>query len=243
MRQLLPTAFDEVDPYDAYRPGDPHAPLLRVNMVASVDGAATDEEGRTGRLGGTGDHEIFRALRALADAILVGAGTVRVEGYGPHRLSARLRERRVADGRPRAAPIVVVSRSLDIDFTTPMFTEAEVATVVLTCSAAPADRRRAAERAGRVVVAGDDAVDPVHGVAALREELGLASLLCEGGPVLNDSLFDAGLVDELCLTLSPRLIGRGPRILGNLARPGDLELIGLYEQDSELYTRYAVVPS
>lgn len=240
MRRLLPTGLADVDPYVAYRSDDPSAPLLRVNMVASVDGAATDEEGRTGGLGNRGDHDLFRALRALADAIVVGAGTARAEGYGPHRLRGDLRERRAADGRPAAAPVVVVSRSLDLDFASPLFVEAEVPTVVATCEAAPADRREAAARAGELLVAGGQEVDLAAMVARLRRDFGLASLLCEGGPTLNEALFDAGCVDELCLTLTPRLIGAGPRILRGLARTRDVRLLALHEQDGELYARYAV---
>lgn len=238
MRQLLPTPSGPVAPYDIYRPEDPAAPLLRVNMVASVDGAATDEHGRTRELGRRGDHDVFRALRALADAIVVGAGTVRAERYGPHRLDTDLRERRAADGRSDPAPIVVVSRSLDLDFSTPLFTEAAVPTVVVTCDAAPHDRVLAAQRAGRVLVAGEAQVDMTLAVARLRDDLELPCLLCEGGPTLNEALFSAGLVNELCLTLTPRLIGAGPRILHGLANPAELDLIGLSEEDGELYARY-----
>ena len=240
MRQLLPVPAHDVTAYEAYRPADPFAPFLRVNMVASVDGAATDEHGRTGELGGDGDHELFRALRALADAIVVGAGTVRAEGYGPHRMPARLRELRAADGRPDPAPIVVVSRSLDLDFGAPLFAEAATATVVVTCEAAPAQRRRLAAQAGRLLVAGDEQVDVAAAVEGLRTELGLGCLLCEGGPTLNDALFAAGVVDELCLTVTPRLVGAGRRILHELPRPEGVALVALYEQDGELYTRYAV---
>lgn len=240
MDQLLPERLSDVDPYELYRTPEADAALLRVHMVASVDGAATDEHGRTGALGGQADTEIFRTLRALADAILVGAGTVRVEGYGPHRLRADLRERREADGRSAPAPIVVVSRSLELDYAAPLFTEAEVPTVVLTCAASPKGRRRQAERAGRVVVVGEEEVDLVAGLARLRTDHGLAHVVCEGGPTLNVPLFTAGLVDELCMTFTPRLIGEGPRILHELDRPRVLDLMSLCEEDGELYARYAV---
>ncbi|HVM14123.1 MAG TPA: dihydrofolate reductase family protein [Egibacteraceae bacterium] len=240
MDQLLPERLRDVDPYELYRIPEADAASLRVHMVASVDGAATDEHGRTGALGGQADTEIFRVLRALADGILVGAGTVRVEGYGPHRLRADLRERREADGRSAPAPIVVVSRSLELDYAAPLFTEADVPTVVLTCAASPTGRRREAERAGRVVVAGEEEVDLVAGLARLRTDHGLAHVVCEGGPTLNVPLFTAGLVDELCITFTPRLIGEGPRILHELDRPRGLDLMSLCEEDGELYARYAV---
>ena len=241
MRQLLPEPLPDVDPYDAYRPPDPLAPLVRVNMVASVDGAATDERGHSGGLSGAGDQEVFRTLRALADVIVVGAQTVRVEGYGPHRLRADLRARRAADGRPDPAPIVVVSRSLELDLAAPLFTEAAVRTIVLTCEAAPADRIRAARRVALVLLAGDKTVDMGAGIAQLREGLGTMHVLCEGGPTLNVSLFGAGLVDEICLTLSPRLMGAGPRILHELDHPRNVRLAGLCEDSGELYARYTLV--
>lgn len=240
MRRLLPAPTEPVDPYDAYRvPAG--QPFLRVNMVSSADGAATDERGRSGGLTGEGDQELFRTLRALADGIVIGAGTVRIEGYGPHRLRADLAERRRADGRTEPAPIVVVTRSLDLDFTAPLFTEAAVPTVVLTCDASPAGRRADAAKAARVLVAGDHEVDLAEGLRLLREELGLSHLLCEGGPTLNVPLFSADLVDELCLTLSPLLVGgSGPRILPALLGTRHLELSQLCEQDAELYLRYAL---
>lgn len=241
MRQLLPERVDDVDGYEAYRLADPEVPHLRLNMVASVDGSATDNQGRSAGLGGPGDEELFRTLRALADGIVVGAGTVRAEGYGPHRVRSDLAARRRRDGRPAPAAFVVVSRSLDVDLEAPLFTEAVTPTIVLSCEAAPAARLRAAGETARVVVAGGDDVDLAAGVARLRSEHGLTHLLCEGGPTLNKGLFAADVVDELCLTLTPRLVGGpGPRIVRDLAEPRAATLAALFEQDGELYARYRV---
>ena len=240
MRRLLPEPAADVDPYEAYGLGDV-ASHLRLNMVLSADGRATDREGRSAGLGGAGDKEIFRALRALSDGILVGAGTVRTEGYGPHRMREDLRERRVADARPLPAPIVVVSRSLELPFDAPLFTEAETPTIVLTCEAAPADGRQAAARAGILLIAGDDEIDLPLGIATLGERFGLCNLLCEGGPTLNAPLLEAGLVDELCLTLSPVLVGAdAPGLVSDLSRGRELTLEQVLEHDGELYLRYAV---
>lgn len=240
MRQLLPEPSDELDVYEAYRPADPRALLVRVNMIVSVDGSATDEHGRSGGLSGPGDQELFRTLRALADVILVGAETVRVEGYGPHRVRADLAARRAAAGRPGPAPVVVVSRSLALDLDAPLFTEAVEPTIVLTCEAAPHDRVRAVREVGRVLVAGRAEVDVVAGLALLQRDLGLRHVLCEGGPTLNESLFRAGAVDELCLTLSPRLVGEGPSLLPGLGRPAACRLLQACENDGELYLRYGM---
>lgn len=241
MRRLLPAPATEVDAYDAARP-DRDGPLLRVNFVVSTDGAAVDEDGHSGGLGGPGDRELFRALRAHADGILVGAGTARAEGYGPHRLRADLAARRAADGRPGPAAVVLVSRSLSVDFGDELFTTAATPTIVVTCAAGPAEGRAAAERAGALVVAGEDEVDLPLAVRLLRERHGLDHLLCEGGPRLVEGVLGAGLADELCLTLAPVVVGGdGPRLVRDLPARVALDLATVHEQDGELFLRYAVI--
>jgi riboflavin biosynthesis pyrimidine reductase len=239
VRQLLPTSRDDVDPYEAYRPAQDA--IVRLNMIASVDGAATDPEGRAGGLAGEGDRELFRTLRALADCILVGAETVRVEGYGPHRVRSDLRERRRADGRDAPAAIAIVTRSVALDFDAPLFTEAVTPTVVVTCEAADRERLAAARRAGRVLIAGDTAVDLSEALRLLRGEYGYAHVLSEGGPRVGAELIALGLLDELCLTIGPRLVGdAGPQIVTGLQRRVDLDLAAAYEQAGELFLRYTV---
>jgi riboflavin biosynthesis pyrimidine reductase len=238
VRRLLPDPADPVDPYEALRP--PPGPWVRVDFVTSVDGTVTDAEGRSGGLGGPGDKVVFSALRAHADVVLVGAGTARAEGYGPHRPTAANRARRRADGRAETAAIAVVSGSLELDPDAPLFTQAQVPTVVVTHAAAPADRRAALERAGRVLVAGRDRVDLGEALRGLRA-LGLASVVCEGGPVLAGTLFTAGLADELCLTLAPTVTGRGgPRLVERLEKEVPMALSRVLEQDNELYLGYEV---
>ncbi len=243
MRQLLPFPADDVAPYDVYDDDQPTR-LVRINMVASVDGRITDAEGRAGGLGGDGDFEVFRALRALADGILVGAGTARIEGYGPHRLPKALAERRRRDGRDAPAAVIVVSRSLDLDERSRLFVEAVTPTIVLTCASSPKDRRDALAEVGRVIVAGDDRVDLADGLAQLADDHGIARVVCEGGPVLNTAVLQAGLADELCLTLAPQVAGtEGPGIIVPPVPPvppARLRLRGACEQDGELYLRYAV---
>jgi riboflavin-specific deaminase-like protein len=241
MRQLLPFPAEDITPYEVYRPDEGTDRFLRVNMVSSVDGRATDPSGVTAQLGGEGDHELFRALRALADGILVGAGTVRREGYGPHRVRADLATLRRRDGRARPAAIIIVSGALDLDPGSRVFAEAATPTIVVTHAAAPADRRRRLAGVARVVVAGTVEVDLVDALDQLASDHGITHVLCEGGPTLNRSLLRAGLVDELCLTLAPVMFGTGmDGIVRPVAPTARMELLGLCEHDSELYARYGV---
>jgi riboflavin biosynthesis pyrimidine reductase len=224
VRQLLPEPRDPVDPLEVYGDLPPAGarPGVRLNMIASVDGATT-VAGRSGGLGGAADQALFATLRELADVVLVAAGTVRAEGYGP-----------------AAVPIAVVTRSLRLDWERPFFTAQRARPIVVTVASAPdAARRRAAEVAD-LVVAGERDVDLRLALEALAER-GFRAVLCEGGPTLNAQLAAAGLVEELCLTLSPQLVGGdSKRVLGGptLPAPLGLRLASLCEQDGYLFLRY-----
>ncbi|CAN5777973.1 pyrimidine reductase family protein [soil metagenome] len=212
-----------------------------MNMVSSIDGRVTDGDGRSGGLGGDGDWEVYRALRALADGVLVGAGTARTEGYGPHRLTAELAALRRDDGRPGPAAIIVVSRSLDLDPSTRLFAEAKTPTIVVTCKASMARIDDALAEAAQIVVAGDDEVDLADGLRQLDERFGISRIVCEGGPVLNTAMLAAGLVDELCITIAPLVTGGdGPGIVAPPAVATGLDLRSVCEQDGEMYIRYGV---
>ncbi|HET6794073.1 MAG TPA: pyrimidine reductase family protein [Acidimicrobiales bacterium] len=244
MRALLPRAADDVDLVTAYAlpPTLPERrPFVRCNMISSLDGAVTIA-GRSGMLGGPGDRRVFAVLRSLADVVLVGAVTARAESYGPVRLDADLVGRRRAEGRPDVPPIAVVTRSCNFDWSAPFFTEAtERPLVVTTEDAEPGGLARAAEVA-QVVVSGRRQVDLGLALARLHES-GHRTVLVEGGPGINAQLVRGGLVDELCLTLAPRLVaGRGPRILSGdeLDRPLDLEVLHLLEEDDFLFYRLLV---
>jgi riboflavin biosynthesis pyrimidine reductase len=240
MRQLLPLPIDDVSADDVYRVEQPTS-FVRINMVSSVDGRVTGDDGLSGDLGGDGDFQVYRALRALADGVLVGAGTARAEGYGPHRLPAELAAPRRADGRPAPAAIIVVSRSLDQDPSTPQFAEAVTPTNVLTSAASEPTAGANLRQRARLVVAGDDDVDLAAGLRTLADEHGIAHVICEGGPSLNTALLATGLTDELCLTLAPVLTGSSGRgIVSPPAAGATLDLRSLCEQDGELYARDAV---
>ncbi|MDO0925171.1 pyrimidine reductase family protein [Streptomyces sp. TG1A-8] len=220
--------------------GDPR-PWLRANMVSSLDGAA-QHEGRSQPISSAADMRIFGTLRALADVVLVGAETVRQEGYRPARARAEFAAARAAAGQAPVPAVAIVSAGLELDFSLPLFTSPLVPTLVLTGAAADPDRVAAAERAGaRVVVAGaGGTVDPARAVDALAA-LGHTRLLTEGGPRLLGQLVAARVLDELCLTVSPMLtagdaqrIARGPSV----AVPHRFALVSLLEEDGFLFSRY-----
>jgi riboflavin biosynthesis pyrimidine reductase len=208
VRMIFPSAGDELDLLglaEAY--AYPRERWLRVNFVSSADGAAA-VDGLSGGLSAASDKQVFGILRVLADVILVGSGTARAENYKPARRRDSLAPLRA--GRPAAAPIAVVTRTLVLDLASPLFTGAapDSRTIVITCASSDAGLRAEAAKVADVIVAGDETVD----LAAAKAELagrGLGRVLCEGGPHLFGDLAAAGLVNELCLSLSPTLAGPG----------------------------------
>lgn len=242
VRSLLPPADGEVDLAAAYAPAVPAgATFVRANMISSVDGAIA-VHGRSGLLGGPADRRVFHVLRSLADVVLVGAGTARTEGYGPVRCSDDVRAARRERGQAAVPPVAVVTRSGVLDWTSPFFTEAEARPIVFLGADADPGARRRAEEVADVVVAGDAGVEVGRVIGHLRDA-GLRSVLLEGGPGLNAEVVAAGLLDELCLTLAPRLVGgTGPRVLSGdeLGSALDLSLRQLLEEDGFLFARLAV---
>ncbi|MEZ7003377.1 pyrimidine reductase family protein [Streptomyces sp. AD55] len=217
------------------------AAWLRANMVTTLDGAG-QHDGRSQPISSAADMRVFGTLRALADVVIAGAETVRQEGYRPARARAEFAERRRAAGQGPAPAIAVVSAGLELDFTLPLFTSPLTPTLVLTGAAAAPGRIAAAERAGaRVVIAGDGVgVDPARAVAALAG-LGHTRLLTEGGPRLLGQFVAAGVLDELCLTVSPLLTaGDAQRIAGGPAVrvPQRFALASLLEEEGFLFSRY-----
>ena len=199
-----PTPLDDAALTALY---EPTGPGLRVNFVTSVDGAV-EVEGLSKGLQNPADNRVFTLLRQFPDALLVGAGTLRQEGYGPVRLDGSRRAWRTGRGLDPYPRLVVASRRLDLDPTHLALAEAPVRPVILTCAAAPPDLRRSLATVADVLVYGDDEVDLGAAVAGLQAR-GMARLLSEGGPHLMGSLTAADLVDEVCLTVSPLLAGPG----------------------------------
>jgi riboflavin biosynthesis pyrimidine reductase len=243
MRVLLPGPADEVDVHAFYAVDWVEVGGLRVNFIASVDGAAS-AAGKSAGLQTPGDNLIFAALRDLADVVVAGAGTVTTEGYRAITVPEPRRSIRRAYGLRDALPTAVVSRALRLDPSASLFVDArgESRTIVLTCEAAPGERRAALERVADVVICGGQAVEPASARAAL-EERGHFRILSEGGPTSFADLVAGGVVDELCLSVSPLLVGPGPaRVTAGMAweLPAGLRLTGLLEEDGALFLRYRV---
>ncbi len=187
--------------FAAYALPDRTQPRVRVNMISSADGAGTFS-GRSGGLGGPTDRSLLHVLRTMADCVVVGAGTVRTEGYGGLGLSdedvAWRRERELPD-HPQLA---VVTNRLDLSPDDEVFSRADMTPIIATNAAAPLERMTSLCGIADVTICGDDKVD----VPTLVEDLverELPQILCEGGPHLFGSLLEADLVDEVCVTLSP----------------------------------------
>jgi len=238
LRQLLPVVADDPDLVQLY--AYPDGRWLRANMVSTADGASS-LNGVTKGISSDTDRRVVALLRTLCDVILVGASTARQEKYKP----ARPRElwSRLRDGRPPTPPIAVVTRRLDLDPDSPLIAGAppHARTIVITTARAPAGRRAEMARHADVVVAGDEAVDPKTAVDALAAR-GHRRMLAEGGPYLLAQLLEAGLLDELCLTVAPLMAGpAAPRIVDGppAARPPlPLTLAHVLVEDGFLLTRY-----
>ncbi|NUR86741.1 MAG: pyrimidine reductase family protein [Nonomuraea sp.] len=234
MRRIYPDIQDNPDIPQAYAYPEGR-PWLRLNMVSSADGAAW-LKGRSGGLSSKGDKRIFGILRGLSDVIVAGAATVRTEGYGP--VEPRASWSSIRAGRPDVPPIAVITRSLDLDLDGALFTDATSRTIVITCEAAPAERRKLAARRSDLIVAGEEGVDMRVAVRELHER-GLTRVLCEGGPRVNAQLSADDLIDELCLSVSPMLVAGGAaRILNGVAAQVPLDLRQVLEEEGVLFCRY-----
>lgn len=209
---------------------------VRVNFVSSIDGAAT-HDGLSGALSTPGDERYFELLRRVCDVVLVGAGTVRAEGYGPMRVSAASARWRTERGMPEHPVFAIVSGSLDLDPRSRVFTEAPVRpTVITTARATHPDRF--ADVADVLIAGSGESIAPGVAVAGLHDR-GLASILCEGGPSLFAAMLAADVVDELCLTVSPSLeAGAAPRITSGPAAPHGMRLTQVHKSGDTLLLRY-----
>jgi riboflavin-specific deaminase-like protein len=239
MRRLLPdpgptTVSEQLETYRPWEEAREDRPLVAMNFVATVDGRATIE-GRSGPIGSDADTEMLAKLRTRFDALMIGAGTMRVERYGRLVTKPETRERRERDGLPPEPLMVLVSGRLDLPWDAPLFSEGGEVLIFTSSEAEPPETASSVE-----VVRHPGAVDLAEAVRYLRRERGVRALLSEGGPHLHEQMQADGLVDDLFLTIAPKLSGgEAPRILeGPLPAVMDLELAWLLERDGELFARY-----
>lgn len=184
-----------------YAVNDRGGQSVRVNFVASIDGAATDH-GLSAGLSSQPDRRVFNLLRRLSDVILVGAGTVRAEGYGAMQLDQASVRLRRASGLTDQPVFAIVSGTLALDPESTVFTNARVKVVVVTVGTSSHVKKAALSRVADVVVCGEETLDVSVMLDAFAKR-GLRQVLCEGGPTLFGTLLCADRVDELCLTISP----------------------------------------
>ncbi|MBE1546483.1 riboflavin biosynthesis pyrimidine reductase [Mycobacterium sp. OAS707] len=215
---------------------------VRGNMIASLDGGATDD-GKAGGLAGAGDRAVFSLMRHAADVILVGASTVRIENYSGAQLPVAARQERQHRGQAEVPPIAIVTRSGNIDPNALLFTRTEVPPLILTTSRFHDDARRRLGSVAEVVDASGREPESVDNATVLKilAERGLYRVLTEGGPLLLGSLIEEGLLDELCLTVAPILVGGGSKRI--VTGMGSVHTTMrrthlLTDDDGYLYSRY-----
>jgi riboflavin biosynthesis pyrimidine reductase len=215
---------------------------VRGNMITSLDGGAADD-GKSGGLAGPGDRAVFVQMREAADVVLVGATTVRVENYSGAQLSVGARQERQRRGQAEVPPIAIVTRSGDLDPAALVFTRTEVPPLILTCTRSLDDTHSRLGSVADVIDASGpdpDSVDPASALRVLAERK-LFRVLSEGGPSLLGLLIENGLLDELCLTAAPILVGGAARRI--VTGPGQVHTRMrrthvLTDDDGYLYTRY-----
>lgn len=223
MRRLIPdpgpiTVSEQLEAYRPWEEAGEEQPRVGMNFAATVDGRATID-GRSGQIGSKTDTEMLVGLRTRFEAVMIGAGTMRVERYGPMK------------------PLVVlVSGRLDLPWDAPLFTDPSGEALIFTASEAEPPETAATVE----VVRHEGAVNLREALRHLRRERGIRALLSEGGPHLHAQMQADGLVDDLFLTIAPKLAGGGaPRIIeGPLPGVAELELAWLLEENGELFARY-----
>ena len=240
VRQLLPdevetTVAEQLAGLDFESAAYSNRPYLVLNFATTLDGRAAIE-GKSGPIGSATDAEMLHRLRTRVDAVMIGAGTMRAERYGRIVSDPHLRAYRERTGLAHDPLAVIVSNRLELPWDARLFTNGGGRVVIFTAS-----EREPPETATPVrIVRHPDGVDLDRALEWLREERGIRSVLCEGGPTLHGRLREARLTDEIFLTIAPKIAGgEGPRILeGALPDIDQVELTWLLESEGELFARY-----
>jgi 5-amino-6-(5-phosphoribosylamino)uracil reductase len=244
LQRLLPepgtvTAVQALEGLNLAALAPPHRPYVVLNMVASADGAAAVAQ-HTAPISNLADRQLFHELRAHVDAVMVGAGTVRIERYGRLVRDAQRRQRRRARGLAADPLAIVVSRRLSLTPDLPLLADPNSRVLVLTAS--EAELPACSAKISYLRPPPGREMDLAAMLAQLRAEHGVRSVLCEGGPHLNASLLARGLIDELFLSIAPALAGSTGSLSivdrAPLAEPVALELVWLLEWSNQLFARY-----
>jgi riboflavin-specific deaminase-like protein len=241
MKRLLPdpgptTVEQQLDSYLPWEQPHDDRPFVAMNFAATVDGRATID-GVSGPIGSKVDTQMLARLRTRFDAVMIGAGTMRAERYGRLINSQLTREWRERLGLPPDPLMVIVSGHLDLPWDAPLFTEGGGRVLIFTASEAEPPETATSLR----IVRHEGFVDLAAALLHLRHEHSIRALLCEGGPGLHAELEGGGLVDDLFLTIAPKLAGgKAPRIVeGELPGVAELKLSWLLEHEGELFARYS----
>lgn len=223
-------------PPGAY-PWPEEGPWTRVTMLRALDGGVAGADGRSRSVSSEVDRTILGEVRRLADAIVVGATTVRLEPYGPLRAREDALPERRRRGQADAPVLVIVSGSLDLPWDEELFSGSDVTPIVVTGQAASKAALARAEEHAAVIQLDDDRVSAAALVSALRVR-GLHRIVCEGGPGLLSSFAAEDQIDEVCLTVAPSQPTLNPGAGGEGPDPHSYELEQLLEHESFLFARY-----
>jgi len=249
MERLFPD-FQSMDPDEIYEDlSFPEVswdrPYIAFNMVTSVDGKAT-QAGRAYPLGSKVDHQLMRHIRVAADAVMVGAETLRTEAVNPS-VPPDLQAIRIARGLTSQPTAIVITESGDLPLDRGFFQNPVFPKVVIVSESTPAARVSALEPHAWVIKAGREGIDLPLAMRVLASQLGIRRLLVEGGPRTNAALLSQGMGEELFWTVAPKILGGtatksmvegSPLPLDRIAR---LELASLHHHEGELYLRYRVI--
>ena len=242
MRRLLPDPAEtsveaQTETLDFVGSAHPDRPYTVTNFALTLDGRAT-LGGRSGPIGSDIDTQMLVLLRTTVDAILIGAGTMRAERYGRPVADQHKRARRERRGLPHDPLMCIVSNSLELPWDADLFTCGLGRVLIFTASDAELPETATPVRVERH----EGRVDLAEAFRYLRHERGVRALLSEGGPHLHAEMIEAGLVDELFVTLAPKLAGgEGPHLVAGLPEhERGLELLWLLEAEGELFARYGV---
>ena len=211
---------------------------VRAMMVLTLDGASTGADGLSGSISSEGDKKVFAETRRLSDVVLVGAGTIRAEHYKPFLANPAAASERASLGLAVAPLLVIVSASLHLPWSDPVFSESALRPLVLTVENCDGAALAIAHQHADVSVLPGTRVDPVVVLDHLRSR-GLLRIVCEGGPHLLSEMSHSKTIDEADITVAPLIVGGGQKVTGTpMFEPDRFRLVHSIAEDGYLFNRY-----